>query len=140
MIDIDALTNQQLDRLAERLAYRVDQRKGEREAAERAKRDTSSLRPHIGDAGTTFGNELARRNWDKECIAALARQTVPFAVAPGTSMLCRDGSRLTGGQELRPLEHLDALQGSHAIQVQRLVKQGFVLARPDAWRLLGVEP
>ena len=129
--DPDKLSDAQLDRLADRLAYRVDQRKGEREAAERAKHDTSSLRPHIGNGSRMFGNERARRGWDVECLAAVKRQTVPLAVAPGCTVLCRDDSRLTGGQELRPSEHLDALQGSHAVQVRRLIEQGYVLSRED---------
>ncbi len=93
------------------------------------KRDTSSLRPHIGNANITFGNPLSRRNWDKECIAALARQTVPYAVAPMTSVQSYDGKRLASGQEVRPTEHFSALNGDRDVQLRRLIEGGFVLAK-----------
>ena len=128
-IDIDQLTNAQLDRLQERLTLRTEQRKAEKDAAWRAATDTSPLRPHIGNGGHAFGNAFSRRQWDKECIEQLKRQTVPFAIAPGSSVVARDGTRLTGGQELRPSKHLNALLGAPLVQVQQLVTGGFVLAK-----------
>jgi hypothetical protein len=128
--NVDELTNAQLDRLQERLTARVEQKRAERDAAERERKeryDPRPLRPHIGNGGQAFGNSLARNNWDKDCLAALGRQTVRFAVAPNCSVLCRDGSRLLTGQELKPHEHLNALQGDQMIQVQRLVEGGLIL-------------
>lgn len=131
-IDMDKLSNAQLDRLADRLAYRADQRKGEREAAERERNNPRPLRPHIGNANILFANGLGRRNWDQLCIAALACQPFPFAVAPMTTVKTRSGKFLTAGQELRPFEHLNGLEGAPLVQVRRLIEQGYVLARHDA--------
>ena len=131
MFDIDKLTNAELDRLQDRLTARITQRQFERQAAEREERDPAPLRPHIGSADIMF-NDLARRNWDQACIAALAKQTVRFAVAPMASVLTRDRTRLCPGQEVRPTEHLDARQGDLTIQMEKLVKSGHVLAKADA--------
>jgi len=127
--NVDELTNAQLDRLQERLTFRVEQRKAEREAAERERRNPTPLRPYIGSGGNNFGNELARRNWDRECIEALSRQTVRFAVAPSSTFIARDGKRLGPGEEIRPTEHINALLGDPLYQLEKLVKQGFVLAK-----------
>ncbi len=132
MFDIDKLTNAELDRLQDRLTARITQRQAERLAAEREKNDPRPLRAHVGDAGMTFGNELARRNWDQECIAALAAQVVPFAVAPRTSILSRDRKRLGPGEEVRPTEHLDARLGDLTIQMEKLVEDGYVLEKAGA--------
>lgn len=131
-LDIDKLTSAQLDRLQYRLTVRTAQREAERAATERERRNPQPLRPQIGSADITFGNDLSRRNWDQECMMALAQQAVPFAVAPMTSVLARDGNRLRAGQEVRPTEHLDARKGGLVVQVQKLVEAGFVLARTGA--------
>ena len=138
-IDIDALTNAQLDRLQERLTARVNQREAEKAAAKRERDNPRQLRPGIGSADIVF-NDLARRNWDQECLAALETQRVPFAVAPKASVVARDGTRLGPGQELRPAEHLDARKGDVRYQIEKLVASGHVLERRDlAPRELAVE-
>jgi hypothetical protein len=129
MFDPDTLTNTQLDKLQARLSARAHQREAERSAAEREELDPQPLRPQIGNAGILFGNELSRQNWDRACIAALEKQTVPFAVAPMTSVLTRDRSRLSPGQEVRPNEHLDARNGDLTVQMEKLVESGHVLAK-----------
>jgi hypothetical protein len=126
---IDQLTDSQLDRLQQRLTARATARAAERAAAERDRTDPRPLRPQIGDGGRMFGDARSRQTWDRECLAALQSQRVRFAVAPGCSVLARDGSRLGAGAELSPSEHLDARLGSQTIQAQRLVEQGYVLAR-----------
>jgi len=132
-MDIDNLTDAQLDRLQQRLTVRADHHKAQlaaKLAADREKREHRPLRPQTGSAGILFGNDLARRSWDEACIAALERQTVPYAVAPLASVLTRDGrSRLGPGQEVRPTEHLDARNGDLMIQMEKLVESGHVLAR-----------
>ena len=129
---IDELTPAQLDRLQARLTARVEQRKAEKETAARERNNPPALRPGIGNAGTVFANDLARRNWDRECLAALAKQSVPFAVAPWKSFVARDGKRLSAGDELRPHDHLNALLGDQMMQVRKLVEDGYVLAREGA--------
>ncbi|HET7545164.1 MAG TPA: hypothetical protein VFK05_35105 [Polyangiaceae bacterium] len=128
-IDIDQLTNTQLDRLWERLTYRVEQRKAEKEAADRERRNPRPLRPNIGNGGIMFGSELARRNWDSQCIDALGRQTVPYAVAPMSYVDTVAGKRLGPGQEVRPNEHLSALNGDRLVQLRQLIDGGFLLEK-----------
>lgn len=131
MFDVDTLTDSQIDRLNDRLTARFNQRNAEKAAAERAKSDPRPLRPQIGDAGILFGNELARRNWDEACIAALQTQRAQYVVAPMASVMARDGKRLLAGQEVRPSEHIDARLGDPLVQMARLVASGHVLERAD---------
>lgn len=129
MFDVEKLTNAELDRLQARLTGRISQREAEIAAAERERLNPKQLRPGIGSADIGFANDLARRNWDQACIAALETQRAPFAVAPMTTVVARDGTRLRAGQELRPADHLDARLGDVGVQLEKLIADGYVLEK-----------